>query len=270
MELDEQDKSARKKHTVAINKGKTCIDCHKGLVHDLPDEEEEEEPVQTKSLIQRQEEPEEEEDDEKDEKRESFSGFSIQVRNQSTLTPELEVEFKNILEAYGFNSDVLSQAEITPRTIQDVDLAPAIDIELDTFDWGQALRTELEWLQSNNVISGLTDDDIYGIGKVADKGTAGGNSKIRYFKGKWVQGITEEMSEETGIYMLRAGIDCGGFPAGLLPEEVLRGVPAPYESVPDNQLPFFGVVTIAYHEKALTVGVIVIIALLVGIGGFVF
>jgi nitrate/TMAO reductase-like tetraheme cytochrome c subunit len=41
MELDEQDKSARKKHTVAINKGKTCIDCHKGLAHDLPDEEEE-------------------------------------------------------------------------------------------------------------------------------------------------------------------------------------------------------------------------------------
>lgn len=42
MELDEQDKSARKKHKVAINKGKTCIDCHKGLVHDLPEEEEEE------------------------------------------------------------------------------------------------------------------------------------------------------------------------------------------------------------------------------------
>ena len=138
---------------------------------------------------------EEEEDDEKDEKRESFSGFSIQVRDQSTLTPELEEEFKNILEAYGFNSDVLSQAEITPRTIQDVDLEPAIDIDLENFDLGQALRTELEWLQNNKVISGLTDDDIDGIAKVADKGTAGWNSKIRYFKGKWVQGITEEPLE---------------------------------------------------------------------------
>ena len=209
---------------------------------------------------------EEEEDDEKDEKRESFSGFSIQVRDQSTLTPELEEEFKNILETYGFNSDVLSQAEITPRTIQDVDLEPAIDIELDTYDWGQALRTELEWLQNNNVISGLTDDDIYGIIKVADKGTAGWNSKIRYFKGEWMQGITEEM-EETGIYMLRAGIDCGGFPAGLLPEKVPRGVPAPYESVP--VISYHSAWTIAYHEKALTVGVIVIIALIVGIVGFV-
>lgn len=177
---------------------------------------------------------EEEEDDEKGEKRESFSGFSIQVRNQSTLTPELEEEFKNILEAYGFNSDVLSQAEMTPRTIQDVDLEPAIDIDLDTFDWGQALRTELEWLQNNKVISGLTEmsgltengNDLDGIEKVANKGTAGWNSKIRYFNGKWVQGITEEMSEETGMYMLRAGIDCGGFPAGLLPEEVPGGVEA--------------------------------------------
>lgn len=209
------------------------------------------------------------EDEEDPEKRESFSGFSIHVKNQSTLTPKLEEEFKNILEAYGFNPDVLSKAEITPRSIQDVDLEPAIDIDLDTFDWGQALRAELEWLRDNNVISGLTDDDIYGIIKVADKGTAGWNSKIRYFKGEWVQGITEEMSEETGMYMLRAGIDCGGFPAGLLPEEVPGGVPAPYESVPDNQLPFFGVVTIAYHEKAPIVGVIVIIALIVGIVGFV-
>ena len=174
---------------------------------------------------------EEEEDDEKDEKRESFSGFSIQVRDQSTLTPELEEEFKNILEAYGFNPDVLSQAEITPRTIQDVDLEPAIDIDLDTYDWGQALRTELEWLQNNNVISGLTDDDIYGIIKVADKGTAGWNSKIRYFKGEWMQGITEEMSEETGMYMLKSLGSCGGFPIDLLPEEVPSGVEATDEEI---------------------------------------
>ena len=203
---------------------------------------------------------EEEEDDEKDEKRESFSGFSIQVRDQSTLTPELEEEFKNILETYGFNSDVLSQAEITPRTIQDVDLEPAIDIELDTFDWGQALRTELEWLQNNNVISGLTDDDIYGIIKVADKGTAGWNSKIRYFKGEWMQGITEEMSEETGMYMMKGLSGCGGFPAGLLPEGVPGGV-----TVSHNQLPF----TVAPHQRSLIFGVIIVIFTIASIAGIV-
>jgi hypothetical protein len=212
---------------------------------------------------------EEEEDDEKDEKRESFSGFSIQVRNQSTLTPELEEEFRNILEAYGFNSDVLSQAEITPRTIQDVDLEPAIDIDtdlavdiLDAFNWGQALRTELEWLQDNNVISGLTNSDLDGIEKVANKGTAGWNSKIRYFKGEWVQGITEEMSEETGMYMLRSLGSCGGFPAGLLPEEVPSEV---IIAIPYPEAHW----SIAYREKALIIGAVVIIALIVGIGGFI-
>jgi cytochrome c-type protein NapC len=39
MELDLQDKSARKKHTLErrLEKGETCIDCHKGIAHELPE-----------------------------------------------------------------------------------------------------------------------------------------------------------------------------------------------------------------------------------------
>ena len=40
MELEEQDKSARKKHIQAQEEGKTCIDCHQGIAHELPDEPE--------------------------------------------------------------------------------------------------------------------------------------------------------------------------------------------------------------------------------------
>lgn len=40
MDLSEQDRTARKKHSKAIDKGKTCIDCHKGIAHELPDEPE--------------------------------------------------------------------------------------------------------------------------------------------------------------------------------------------------------------------------------------
>ena len=38
MDLDAQDKSARAKHARAAlpGSGKTCIDCHKGIAHDLP------------------------------------------------------------------------------------------------------------------------------------------------------------------------------------------------------------------------------------------
>ena len=37
MDLSEQDRSARKKHSRAIDEGETCIDCHKGIAHRLPD-----------------------------------------------------------------------------------------------------------------------------------------------------------------------------------------------------------------------------------------
>ena len=44
MDLAEQDKSASKKHKRIMEKGgKTCIDCHEGVAHEIPDEPEEEE-----------------------------------------------------------------------------------------------------------------------------------------------------------------------------------------------------------------------------------
>jgi len=42
MDLAEQDKMARKKHEDAEQKGKTCIDCHKGIAHEEPDEPDDE------------------------------------------------------------------------------------------------------------------------------------------------------------------------------------------------------------------------------------
>lgn len=41
MALGEQSRSARKRHEQAPANGKTCIDCHKGVVHQLPDEPDE-------------------------------------------------------------------------------------------------------------------------------------------------------------------------------------------------------------------------------------
>jgi cytochrome c-type protein NapC len=38
MELSAQDRTGRNKHSRAVDKGETCIDCHKGVVHTLPDE----------------------------------------------------------------------------------------------------------------------------------------------------------------------------------------------------------------------------------------
>jgi cytochrome c-type protein NapC len=41
MDLAAQDRSARSKHGNALDEGETCIDCHKGVAHELPDEPEE-------------------------------------------------------------------------------------------------------------------------------------------------------------------------------------------------------------------------------------
>lgn len=38
MDLKEQDRSARKKHKKADARNKTCIDCHKGVAHEIPEE----------------------------------------------------------------------------------------------------------------------------------------------------------------------------------------------------------------------------------------
>ena len=38
MDLSEQDRSARRKHGLAVDQDKSCIDCHQGIVHALPDE----------------------------------------------------------------------------------------------------------------------------------------------------------------------------------------------------------------------------------------
>ena len=45
MNTEEQDRSARRKHEQAEERGQTCIDCHKGIAHKYPDAPEEPEEV---------------------------------------------------------------------------------------------------------------------------------------------------------------------------------------------------------------------------------
>ena len=37
MDLTKQERRSQKRHTTAIDKGMTCIDCHKGIAHELPE-----------------------------------------------------------------------------------------------------------------------------------------------------------------------------------------------------------------------------------------
>ncbi|MBF0219863.1 MAG: NapC/NirT family cytochrome c, partial [Gammaproteobacteria bacterium] len=38
MDLELQDRTARSRHSRAPMNGQTCIECHKGIAHELPDE----------------------------------------------------------------------------------------------------------------------------------------------------------------------------------------------------------------------------------------
>jgi cytochrome c-type protein NapC len=42
MDFKKQESRPRKKHPKAMEQGKTCIDCHKGIAHKLPEGYEEE------------------------------------------------------------------------------------------------------------------------------------------------------------------------------------------------------------------------------------
>ena len=46
MDLSAQSRSARSRHGAAEDRGQTCIDCHKGIAHHLPDEPEEPTPAE--------------------------------------------------------------------------------------------------------------------------------------------------------------------------------------------------------------------------------
>ena len=50
MKLADQEKIGRKKHLRAQKKGMTCIDCHKGIAHEEPEEPDEDEAHETSSL----------------------------------------------------------------------------------------------------------------------------------------------------------------------------------------------------------------------------
>ena len=51
MDMSEQDRSARRRHTRAVDSGETCIDCHTGIAHEEPDEPEEEEEEELASVM---------------------------------------------------------------------------------------------------------------------------------------------------------------------------------------------------------------------------
>jgi hypothetical protein len=91
------------------------------------------------------------------------------------------------------------------------DLAEAVDIDREKFDFKTAMRTELDWLNVNKIITGITREDIGEISDISEAGLAGWNSRIVYENEKWLP------YNETDKPLLFRDVDCGGFSLGKLP-----------------------------------------------------
>ncbi|MFZ2411928.1 MAG: hypothetical protein WAW23_10185, partial [Candidatus Methanoperedens sp.] len=122
-------------------------------------------------------------------------------------------DIENVLIKIGFarQEDALQNAAVESKIQEWEDLVPSVNVDADTFNFSSAMRAELTWLRDNKVLSGLTNEDLDGIAKEAKKGVAGYNSRIVYFKGKWLS------YRNTGQPLIKSASGCGGFPPAVLP-----------------------------------------------------
>lgn len=134
------------------------------------------------------------------------------INNVTVLTEDARKDIENVLIKIGFaRIDALQNTAVESKIQEWDDLVPSVNVDADTFNFSGAMRAELTWLRDNKVLSRLTNEDIDGIAKEAGKGTAGYNSRIVYFKGKWLS------YRNTGQPLIISAYSCGGFPPAVLP-----------------------------------------------------
>jgi hypothetical protein len=150
---------------------------------------------------------------------------TIEIKGKiDKLTDSLKNEFINVLKTVGLSENeaqsIFEQENIKTFPLTETDLTEGVAIKAAEFEFDEALKKELQFLVSNQIINGLSEQDIVDIYKLAEKGKAGYNERIRWFKNKWVVGITKEM-EQAGFSRLKSLPSCGGFSLSLLPQSVL-------------------------------------------------
>jgi len=91
-------------------------------------------------------------------------------------------EVADVLTAIGFSSDkeAILKGVAEYKVTQPLNLAPAVDIDPEEFDWVEAMKTELLWLRDNGVITGLSDRDIVEASAACQWGRT-----IVFRDGKW-------------------------------------------------------------------------------------
>ncbi|MGC9048978.1 MAG: hypothetical protein ACP5IX_02060 [Patescibacteria group bacterium] len=133
------------------------------------------------------------------------------------------------------------------------DLVPAVKTDPEKFDWQTALKTELTWLEKNEIITGLTDQDLDSIYYVTARGRAGHNRKIIWAKSAETKEYTWLPYDETDNPLLIRAADCGGFLLSMLPKKQLTLISEAGETAPNK----------IYFWLAMAIQLVISIALII-------
>ncbi len=147
--------------------------------------------------------------------------FRADIEEPAAFTDELKAEFKRILTSLGLDETALDRVDPEVVKIDLEDLAEAVDVDKDSFDFKSAMKTELDWLATNEIISGVDDENIAEIAEIAEAGLAGWNSRIVYDKVKWLP------YDRTDGPMLLRDMNCGGFDVNSMRYEETIMLPEP-------------------------------------------
>ena len=147
---------------------------------------------------------------------------SVTVNNATSMSDGVKDEITDVLVAIGFfeSADIIDDTAIVSDIRKWDDLESAIGIAADDFDFSAAMKTELEYLIDNGVITGLIAGDVDEIAAVCVRGTAGFNSRIVYDDGAWIA----YHETENPAQLLKLA-DCGGFSITELPGGSASSVP---------------------------------------------
>jgi len=188
----------------------------------------------------------------------------VTVNSATSLSDEVRSEVARVLVAIRFATDertALENASVEAKVNEWMDLAEAIDVSADEFDWQEAMRTELAWLRDKGVIAGLSDADIEEIAAASRRGSAGYNSRIVYEAGRWLP--YRETSQPLLLRGELTGGGCDGFSLDALPKGTLENVPTTHEIMSEHTVIHQGV---SKHAAFSPFGYVAIIGAMAVVG----
>jgi predicted transcriptional regulator len=152
------------------------------------------------------------------------NNWTVQIIGRNmTLDGFVEEETKQLLEFIGMDITLWDEAEPS-YSVETIDnIVPDVETDIRSYDWGKALKEELEFLRDLSVIKGLSDGDIEDISSSLGTGLLALNDIILYDDGGW-----------SSIWKIFQAYGLGIWPIPvvsnvLIPEKVISPIPSDEE-----------------------------------------